>query len=129
MNIDNDNPSSKVKAVNSSNWEQEVIEASKTMPVFVDFWAEWCTPCKMFAPILDRVAEDMSDKVKFVKLNVDEFPEISQRYGVMAIPNLVFIANGEVSYQQPGLVPESKFREISEQEVQKMMGDNMQVAA
>lgn len=72
----------------------ELINQDK--PVLVDFFAEWCGPCKMFGPIFESVAEDYEDKVKFVKVNIDESPEIAEKYFVMSIPTLKFIDNAEV---------------------------------
>ncbi len=73
----------------------EVVN-SATAPVVVDFWAEWCGPCKMIAPILDEIATEQGDSVKITKLNVDENPSIAQRYGVMSIPTLLVFRDGEV---------------------------------
>ena len=114
------NSNSKVKHVTDSDWEQEVIEASKTMPVFVDIWAEWCQPCKIFEPIVEKVASEMSDKVKFTKLDTDSNPEITQKYGIMAIPTLMVFANGEKVVQQSGVLPESAFRSLLEEQISKM---------
>jgi thioredoxin 1 len=73
----------------------EIVNSS-TEPVVVDFWAEWCGPCKMIAPILDEIASEQVDVVKVTKLNVDENPSIAQRFGVMSIPTLLVFRNGEV---------------------------------
>ena len=80
--------------VNNNNFQEEVLESK--VPVVIDFFADWCGPCKMFAPIFESVAEDYEDKVKFVKVNIDESPEIAEKYFIMSIPTLKFINNAEV---------------------------------
>jgi thioredoxin 1 len=80
--------------LNDSNFDAE-INAS-TVPVIVDFWAEWCGPCRMLGPVLDQLAAEKSGSVKVVKVNVDENPALSQRYGVRSIPMLLFMKNSEV---------------------------------
>jgi thioredoxin 1 len=79
-----------------SNFEQEVIEGSKTKPVVVDFYAPWCTPCKLQEPIIDELAENLGEKVAFGKLNVDEELEIAEKYGVMSIPAILIFKGGVV---------------------------------
>lgn len=120
MNIDNSAKGGKVLHVTDDTWQAEVVEASKIMPVFIDFWAEWCQPCKIFDPIVERVAEEMGDRVKFVKLNVDENVNTPQDFGILAIPTLMIFANGEKVVQQSGLLPESAFRQLLEDQVQQM---------
>ena len=80
--------------VTSDKFQQEVLESQ--IPVVVDFFANWCMPCKMFAPILEEVAEDYEGKVKIVKVDIDESPDLAQKYMVMSIPTLKYIVNGEV---------------------------------
>ena len=87
--------------LNSSNFEEEVIKADKT--VLVDFYADWCGPCKMMSPIVDKIAEEESDKVKVCKINVDDEPELASRYDVMSIPTLIFFKNGNISDKVIGL--------------------------
>lgn len=80
--------------VNDSSFEKEVLKADGT--VVVDFWAEWCGPCKALSPIIDEVAAEMGDKVKIVKVNIDESPESPTRYGVRGIPTLMVFKEGQV---------------------------------
>lgn len=87
-------------------WDTEVLQSDK--PVLVDFWAEWCGPCKMIAPILDEVAKDMGDKLQVAKLNVDEHGEIAQRFGIRGIPTLILFKQGEQVAQQVGAVSKSQ---------------------
>jgi thioredoxin 1 len=89
-----------VAAVGSGNFESEVVGSSE--PVVVDFWAEWCQPCKMLTPVLDRIAQNYSGRLKVVKCNVDENQDIAMKYGVMSIPNLIFFKDGQVVDQVVG---------------------------
>jgi len=94
-----------VEAVTQDNFESEVIAAQGK--VLVDFWAEWCGPCRMVGPILDELAEDHPD-VTFVKLNVDAAPEVAQRFGVMNIPTILAFEGGEVKRRVVGAMPKIK---------------------
>ena len=80
--------------VKSTNFEQEVLQSD--IPVLIDFFAEWCMPCKMFAPIFEATADEFEGKVKFVKVNVDDAPELAQKYLVMSIPTLKLVKGNEV---------------------------------
>ena len=83
------------------NFEQEVIKCDK--PVHVDFWAPWCGPCQMMGPVIEELAKEMSDKSKVGKLNVDENPEISQKYEIMSIPSLKIFKSGKVVKEFTGV--------------------------
>ena len=91
------------RAVTDATFEAEVLKNSK--PVIVDYWAEWCGPCKMIAPVLEEIAGEYADKIDVVKLNVDENPDIAQRYHILAIPTLNVFQNGEVVKQIKGAKP------------------------
>ena len=97
---------SNVAAVNETDFGREVLESHEL--VVVDFWAEWCQPCKMLAPVLDKVASTFGGQVKVVKCNVDENQNIAQKYGVMSIPNLLFFKDGQVVNQSVGYTNESQ---------------------
>lgn len=94
--------------VSDDTFEQEVLKASE--PVIVDFWAEWCGPCKTIAPALEELAEEFKGKVKFVKMNVDENPQTPMSYGIRGIPTLIMFKNGEVADQQVGAHPKTTLK-------------------
>ncbi len=100
--------------VDASNFEQEVLNSD--VPVIVDFWAEWCVPCKMIGPILEEISNDYAGKLKVAKLNVDEAGEVAARYNIISIPTLMVFNNGEAAAQQVGAVSrdviEGLFRDL-----------------
>jgi thioredoxin 1 len=98
-----------VNKVSDANFESEVLKSAE--PVVVDFWAEWCGPCRMIAPALDEIAGSMQGKVKIVKLNVDENPATAAKYGIMSIPTLMIFKNGEMASRQIGAAPKQKLEQ------------------
>jgi thioredoxin 1 len=98
-----------VDKVSDANFEAEVLKA--TSPVVVDFWAEWCGPCKMIAPALEEIAGSLGSKVKIVKLNVDENPATASKYGIMSIPTLMVFKNGKEASRQVGAGPKQKLEQ------------------
>jgi thioredoxin 1 len=98
-----------VGKTSDASFEADVLKASE--PVVVDFWAEWCGPCRMIAPALDEISGQVGDKVKIVKLNVDENPNTAAKYGIMSIPTLLMFKNGEISSRQVGAAPKQKLHQ------------------
>ncbi len=94
---------SDAQAVTEETFDQEVL--SSDTPVLVDFWAEWCQPCHMVAPVLDKIAEERQGELKLVKINIDEQPSIAQRYGIASIPTMVLFKNGEPAAAALGAQP------------------------
>ncbi|MBK5961157.1 thioredoxin [Rhodoplanes elegans] len=98
-----------VTKVSDQDFETEVLKSDK--PVVVDFWAEWCGPCRMIAPALEEIAGSLDGKVKIVKLNVDENPKVAAQYNIMSIPTLMLFKNGELSSRQVGAAPKAKLEQ------------------
>lgn len=99
--------------IGDSNFESEVLQSVK--PVLVDFWAPWCGPCRAIAPIVEELAKDFGDKVKFTKCNVDENPTTPTKYGIKSIPTLIFFKDGEIQDKVIGIVAKSKLEEMISQ--------------
>lgn len=97
--------SKSVVNLSKENWQSEVVDA--TIPVLVDFWAEWCGPCRMIAPVLDELADELAGKVKIAKVNIDEHQELAAQFNVRSIPTLLILKNGTVQEQMVGAMRKS----------------------
>ena len=101
------------RAVTAATFDAEVLQSSK--PVIVDYWAEWCGPCRQVAPVLEEIASEHGDKIDVVKLNIDENPNVSTRYKIMAIPTMSVFKNGQVVKQIVGAKPKAALlRELAD---------------
>ena len=97
------------KTVTDSSFDADVLSASK--PVLVDFWAEWCGPCRMIAPALEELSEELGDRVTIAKLNIDENPEAPSKYGVRGIPTMILFKDGQMKDVKIGALPKQKILE------------------
>ena len=104
-----------MKHVSDQSFEQDVLKAEG--PVLVDFWAEWCGPCKQIAPALDKIAAEMEGKVTIAKVNIDDNPQTPTQYGVRGIPTLLIFKGGQVAAMKVGALPDSKLREWIQQSI------------
>ncbi len=95
-------------SVTDSSFHQDVISASK--PVLVDFWAEWCGPCRMIAPALEELSEELGDRVSIVKLNIDDNPDAPTKYGVRGIPTMILFKDGQPAATKIGAEPKSRIQ-------------------
>lgn len=102
-------------AVTDATFEDEVINYSNDMPVLVDFWAEWCGPCRMVAPIMEKLAEEFSGKIRVAKVDTDANPGLSQAFRIMSIPTIMAFKDGVLVFSQPGAFPEAAFRDLINQ--------------
>lgn len=101
-----------VQAVSDANFQSEVIDASKTRPVMVDFWADWCRPCHMLSPTVEEIAREHADKLKVVKLNVDENINAAGKFNIRGIPTLLLFKAGQVADQIVGAVPKEQIEKV-----------------
>jgi len=99
--------------VTDAAFEKAVLQSA--LPVIVDFWAPWCAPCRMIAPVLEKLAKELAGKLLVAKVNTDENPQWAQKYGVQGIPTMLFIANGKVIHRQVGVLPEAMMRDAVNQ--------------
>ena len=99
--------------VTDAAFEKVVLQSA--LPVIVDFWAPWCGPCRMVAPILDKIAKEMAGKLVVAKVNTDEYAQLAIHYGVQGIPTMLFVANGQIVHEQVGAVPEKNIRQLIDQ--------------
>jgi len=108
-----------VKQVSDTkSWETDVMSSS--IPVFVDFWAEWCGPCRMVSPVVEELSEEFSGKVDFVKVNVDQANEIASKYNVFSIPTLAIFNKGQIVAQQVGAASKESYKNMIDRALEKI---------
>jgi thioredoxin 1 len=103
------------QATTDASFEADVLQADK--PVLVDFWAEWCGPCRMIAPALEELAAEFGDKINIVKLDIDENPDAPTKYGVRGIPTMILFKNGQEAAKQVGALPKNAIKQWIEREL------------
>jgi thioredoxin 1 len=106
-----------LKDVNEATFQAEVIEASKTQPVMVDFWADWCGPCKMLTPTIEEIARENTGKLTVVKLNVDDNMNIPSKFNIRSIPTLLVFKGGQVADQIVGKVPKDTIDKVIQRHI------------
>ncbi len=108
-----------VKQVSDTkSWETDVMSSS--VPVFVDFWAEWCGPCRMVSPVVEELSEEYNGKVDFVKVNVDNANELASKYNVFSIPTLAIFSKGQIIAQQVGAASKESYKNMIERALEKV---------
>ena len=103
------------KAISDASFQSDVIESGR--PVLVDFWAEWCGPCKMIGPALEEISEELGEKLDIVKINIDENPDAPTKYGVRGIPTMILFKDGQIAATKVGAAPKSQLKGWIESEL------------
>ena len=101
--------------ITDANFDTEVLQSET--PVLVDFWAEWCGPCKVLGPIIDEVAPEYDGKIKFTKLNIDQHPETAPKYGILGIPTILLFKNGDLKKTSVGVLTKSELNKLLDENI------------
>ncbi|WP_373897504.1 thioredoxin [Haloimpatiens sp. FM7315] len=104
-----------VKEIKSNSFNDEVLK--ENVPVVVDFWASWCGPCKMLGPVIEEVSKEIDNKAKFVKVNVDENPDLAQQYGIASIPTVMVFKGGAIVDNMVGFRPKNELKKVIERHI------------
>jgi thioredoxin 1 len=115
--MENQSKSNNISHVTTDSWDTDVLKSD--LPVFVDFWAEWCGPCRMVGPALEQLSHTMNGRLKIAKLNVDENQEIAMKYGIRSIPSLLLFKDGKEIARTVGAAPKETYQKFVEQYLSK----------